>query len=103
MKSAQQGVKVSIIGREYFIGCKESERSALVAAATYLDKQMRDIQQGGKVIGMDRCAIMAALNISHDLLELRRKGSESSELKARLHAIQDKIDTVMQEQKSLTL
>jgi cell division protein ZapA len=103
MKSTQHGVKVSILGREFFVGCKEGERDSLQKAATYLDKQMREVQSTGKLIGMDRCAIMAALNISHEFLELRRKGTESADAKTRVRSLQKKIEDVMQEQTQLTL
>ena len=103
MKSAQHGVKVSILGREFFVGCKESECDSLENAATYLDKQMREVQSTGKLIGVDRCAIMAALNISHEFLELRRKGTESADVKTRVRSLQKKIEDVMQEQTQLTL
>ena len=103
MKSAQHGVKVSILGREFFVGCKETERDSLQYAANYLDKQMREVQSTGKLIGVDRCAIVAALNISHEFLELRRKGAESADVKTRVRSLRKKIDDVMQEQTQLTL
>ena len=103
MKSNQQGIKVSILGREFFVGCDEEQRDKLIAAASFLDKQMRDIQRGGKVIGVDRCAIMAALNISHDLLETRQKIGTSADYRSRVVSIQRKIDSIMHEEKQLTI
>ncbi len=104
MKSTRDdGVKVSILDREFFVGCPDDQRDQLSAAASYLDKQMRQIQRAGKVVGADRCAIMAALNITHDLLQMRAKLNATSEIHTRLKAIQEKIDSVMQEDKQLTL
>ncbi|HEY8309531.1 MAG TPA: cell division protein ZapA [Gemmatimonadaceae bacterium] len=64
----------NILGRDYKIACKEHERAELAEAVTYLDKQMREIRDHGKVTGADRIAVMAALNIAHDLLRARREG-----------------------------
>jgi cell division protein ZapA len=64
----QVTLDVNILGRDYKIACKESERAELMQAVTFLDRRMRDIRDQGKVSGPDRIAVMAALNIAHDLL-----------------------------------
>ncbi len=64
---------------------------------------MREIQKSGKIIGIERCAIMAALNITHELLDQQRQNEELSDLGGRLRALQEKIDLAMQEQKQLSL
>ncbi|KIQ05711.1 MULTISPECIES: cell division protein ZapA [Pseudomonas] len=61
-------VTVQILDKEYCIACPADERSNLQSAARYLDGKMREIRSAGKVIGADRVAVMAALNITHDLL-----------------------------------
>ena len=61
-------ITVQILDKEYSIMCPQEERSNLVSAARYLDGKMREIRSSGKVIGADRIAVMAALNITHDLL-----------------------------------
>lgn len=61
-------VTVQILDKEYCIACPQEERSNLLSAARYLDGKMREIRSSGKVIGADRVAVMAALNITHDLL-----------------------------------
>jgi cell division protein ZapA len=61
----------SILGRDYKIACKEHERAELTEAVAYLDRRMREIRDQGKVTGADRIAVMAALNIAHDLLRTR--------------------------------
>ena len=61
-------VTVQILDKEYSIICPQEERTNLVTAARYLDGKMREIRSSGKVIGADRIAVMAALNITHDLL-----------------------------------
>jgi cell division protein ZapA len=61
-------ITVQILDKEYSIICPQEERTNLVSAARYLDGKMREIRSSGKVIGADRIAVMAALNITHDLL-----------------------------------
>lgn len=63
---------VMILGREFKFACKESERDELTEAVAMLDRRMREIRDGGKVSGTDRIAVMAALNIAHELLRERR-------------------------------
>ena len=64
-------VTVEILDKEYQVACPPEQEQALTAAAKHLDQQMRDIRATGKVIGLERVAIMAALNLSYDLLSLR--------------------------------
>ena len=66
--SSPNNVTVQILDKEYSIICPQEERSNLISAARYLDGKMREIRSSGKVIGADRIAVMAALNITHDLL-----------------------------------
>ena len=63
---------VAILGRDYRVGCRASEREALLQAVAHLDSRMREIRDAGKVSAIDRIAVMAALNIANDLLRERR-------------------------------
>jgi cell division protein ZapA len=72
----QVQLDVTILGREYRVACGAGEREALLKAVAHLDSRMREIRDGGKVAGMDRIAVMAALNIANDLL--RERGQTSS-------------------------
>ena len=81
------------------VSCPESERTALIAAARYLDEKMREIQDGGKVIGTERCAVMAALNLANELLELRRQAASMPvDVDSRLRSLRGKIDAVLHEE-----
>ena len=71
--SSSNSVTVQILDKEYSIICPQEERSNLVSAARYLDGKMREIRSSGKVIGADRIAVMAALNITHDLLHKKQR------------------------------
>lgn len=103
MGESRNGVKVSIMGREFSVACDEAQKPALTEAAIHLDRKMREIQKSGKIIGIERCAIMAALNITHELLDQQRRNQEYASIGGRLRALQEKIDLAMQEQKQLSL
>lgn len=95
MKSTADGVNVTIMGKEFMVSCPEDERDSLVSAANYLDKKMREIHNTGKVIGTERCAIMAALNIANELLEIKRHDGIAAETSEKLRFLQHKIDAML--------
>ena len=64
-------VSVTVLDKEFRIACPPQERDALIRAARHLDGKMREIRHTGKVIGNDRVAVMAAINLTHELLQLR--------------------------------
>ncbi len=66
-------IKVQILGKEYPISCPEQEQHDLLIAARYLDDKMRQIRNTGRVIGTERIAVMAALNIAHELLQANKR------------------------------
>jgi cell division protein ZapA len=98
VKTVPEGVTVSIMGKEFMVACPEGEREALAAAATFLDRKMREIQESGKVIGTERCAIMAALNITNDLLDLRKRGTTTPDVDQKLRFLQTKIDAALRQE-----
>jgi cell division protein ZapA len=69
---------VQILDKEYCIACPSDERSNLESAARYLDGKMREIRSSGKVIGADRVAVMAALNITHELLHKQQQHDQQA-------------------------
>jgi len=66
--TAPHPVTVNILDKEYLVTCTDDEKTELIRSADYLDQKMREIRDNGKIIGSDRIAVMAALNISHELL-----------------------------------
>ena len=62
-------VSVSILGRQYLVACPKEEEARLLAAGAYLDEQMTAIREQGKVVGLERIAVMAALNACHELMQ----------------------------------
>jgi len=98
VKSSPGGVTISILGKELMVACPDGERESLSAAARYLDQRMREIQDSGKVIGAERCAVMAALNLTNELLQLRQQfNGIPAGIDARLQALHGRIEAVLQE------
>ena len=69
-------VTVRILEKEYFVSCPQDERADLLDSAEFLNKKMREIRDTGKVVGADRIAVMAALNMANELLRLRRQDAD---------------------------
>lgn len=99
--SEVKGVDVSIMGREFRVACPEDEQEELLAAVSYLDRKMREIRDAGKVIGVERIAIMAALNIAHELLTTRTGGFDIGDFKRRIGSMQELLDQAMLDQEKL--
>ena len=96
-----KSVDVQILGREFTVSCTEEERQGLLDAVNYLDKKMRDIRDSGKVVGVERIAIMAALNLSHEVLNTKSGDVDIGDYKRRINAMQSQIDEAIAEQNKL--
>lgn len=93
---------VTILDREFRVACPDDERNELLDAVAYLDKNMREIRDTGKVTSVERIAIMAALNIAHELLTMRLGGGfDLGDFKRRMNSMQASIDTVLADQDEL--
>ena len=75
MSADAKGLQINIMGREFRVACAEDEQKGLLEAVDYLNGKMQEIRDRGKVIGLERVAIMAALNISHEFLSMKVGGS----------------------------
>ncbi len=94
-KSAD-GITIHILDKEYVIACDKDERHDLQRSADYLDSKMREIRDSGKIIGSDRIAVMAALNISHELLTQDTGATKmNGTVDNRIQVIQKKIDDAL--------
>ncbi len=104
MRSNNAPVTVHILDKEYRILCQDGEQNDLLASARYLDMRMRDIRNTGKVIGSDRIAVMAALNIAHELLKHQQSKDESAQsLSRRIHSLQKKVEIALNSGNQLEL
>jgi cell division protein ZapA len=100
---------VSILGRDYRVACRESEREELMQAVKFVDGRMREIRDSGKISGAERIAVMAGLNIAHELLRSKSgNGSaapvtsfDTAGIQRRISAMQSAIDRAMAEQDKL--
>jgi len=93
---------VKILDREFRVVCSEVERPELIDAVAYLDKKMHEIRDIGKIITIERIAIMSALNIAHELLTARLgSGFDMSEFKRRIKHMEATIDALLAEQDEL--
>jgi len=92
-------IPVCILDKEYLIACPESERTGLLESARLLNEKMRDIRNTGKVIGSERIAVLAALNLTHELLQQRHGNSlQAQDVDQRLHRLQERIAGVLDSQ-----
>jgi len=102
MADPAKTIEVSILGRSYRVACEEGEREALLQAVAYLDSKMGEIKKAGKVNGADRIAVMAALNIAHELLSTRLGGGfDIGQAKRRIASIEAKLDAALAQQEKL--
>ncbi len=87
-------VTVKILDKDYLIACSEDEQAALCNAAQHLDKKMREIRLTGKVHGLERVAVMAALNITYEFLQ---KDQQSDSHRKTAMLLAQKVDKVLQD------
>ena len=101
MNADGKGLQVSIMGREFRVACAPDEQKGLLQAVDYLNGKMQEIKDQGKVTGIDRVAIMAALNISHEFLTTRFGNFDVSDFKRRMAGIEATLDQAMADQEKL--
>jgi cell division protein ZapA len=100
--SEAKSLQITIMGREFRVACPEDEQAGLLEAVDYLNRKMLEIRDGGKVIGLERIAIMAALNIAHELLTTKVGGGfDMGEIKRRMNRMEAVIDQAMTDQSKL--
>jgi cell division protein ZapA len=92
---SNETVFVKILDKEYQVACPREERQALQQSAQMLDERMKAIKNTGAVIGLERIAVMAALNLSHELLQARTAGGSTTTDKADLQRLSEKIERAL--------
>ena len=102
MSAEPKGLQINIMGREFRVACPEEDQKGLLEAVEYLNKKMREIKGGGKVIGLERIAIMAALNIAHEFLSTKvGDGFDIADIKRRIAGMETVLDEAMSDQNEL--
>ena len=95
-------ISIRILEREYLIACPHDERSALLDAAELLNDKMREIRDSGKIVGLDRIAVMAALNLAHEVLKSKSKDRRGeAEAGTRVRALRERIDGALKRGRQL--
>ncbi len=94
--SALTSVTVRILEKEYQVACPEEERTALLESADMLNRRMKEIRDSGKVVGLDRMAVMVALNLANELLQLRESFAEiDNEVGERAREMRQRMDAIL--------
>jgi cell division protein ZapA len=102
MTQKSRAIDIKILGREFRVACSEEEEPALRRAVRFVDERMQAIHDQGKVIGLERIAIMAALNIAHEFLNANSAGSfDDVDLRGRISRLQDDVDRALSGQEEL--
>ena len=95
MSNKPQAVSVTIMGKEYRISCEEDEQEDLIYSAHQLNVQMCKMRDSGKITGSDRIAVMAALNLAHELQLLKNQNTMLNQIDGRLAKLSHKIENVL--------
>lgn len=97
-------VSVRILEKEYFVACPHEERADLLDSAEFLNGKMREIRDSGKVVGLDRIAVMAALNLANELLKTRgRDQSAENDVGLRLKSLRERVEAALERGRQLEI
>ncbi len=96
-------VSVRILEKEYQVACLPEERSELLDSAEFLNGKMRDIRDAGNIVGLDRIAVMAALNLAHELLKRNRNEAIESEVSERVRQMRERVESALSRGQQLPL
>lgn len=97
-------VTIRILEKEYHVACPAEEKASLVASAELLNVKMREIRDSGKVVGLDRVAVMAALNLANELIKVQSQDEELKNIVGlRMRAMREHLDSALGPAKQLSL
>ena len=103
MKEENIPVTVKILEKDYRIACAPNHKESLQDSAALLNEKMHEIRASGKVIGSDRIAVMAALNLAHDLLQQQQHTADDNRLQQHIRQLREKIDSAVYESKQMEI
>ena len=104
MNDTNAQVSVRILDKEYQVACPASERTDLLDSAEVLNTKMREIRDSGRIVGLDRIAVMAALNMANDLLHAQERDKTlEGDISIRLKLISDRVESVLGNTQQLDL
>ena len=94
--SNSEPVGVRVLDREYTVGVSAEERDGLLSAARLLDARMRELRGNNRMVALDRIAVLAALNLAHEVQQLRQeRESQQRELAGTLEALNRRLDGLL--------
>ena len=97
-------INVNILGKEYQIACPDEDKDGLIASAQMLHQNMEQIRSTGKVVGLDRIAVMAALNLAHDLISLQNDdGHDRDAMNKKISQMKDRVSAFLEDERQLDL
>jgi cell division protein ZapA len=97
-------VSVRLLDRDYQVACPTEERGDLLDSAEYLDAKMREVRDSGKVVGLDRIAVISALNLANELIKLRRHGTSlDGDVGARLQRLRERVEAALERGQQMEL
>ena len=103
MANARQ-LTVQILDKEYRVACQPEEEGALHDSARLLNQRMQEIRDGGRVVGIDRIAVMAALNLAHELLQGREaKTRDEQNVENKIRYLRGKLETALNKNRQMEL
>lgn len=100
MQTTATTVTITLLEKQYQINCSQEEREELQESARLLNQNLLDIRNSGSVIGLERIAIMAALNLSHELVRNQKNSQASAAIGSGIERLQDKINSAIQSMNS---
>ncbi len=104
MSETHARVSVRILEKEYHITCPLDERADLLDSAEFLNAKMREIRDSGKVVGLDRIAVIAALNMTNELLKMRNRDTHlESDVGGRLRILRERVESALEKGQQLEL
>ncbi|MDX1455264.1 MAG: cell division protein ZapA [Gammaproteobacteria bacterium] len=96
MSNATASVTVKILDKEYQVACPEEEKAALLESANHLNERMKEIRDSGKVVGLDRMAVMVALNLANELLQTRKAYDQvDTEVVSAARSLRERMDAIL--------
>jgi cell division protein ZapA len=104
MSESHARVSVRILEKEYHVTCPMEERSDLLDSAEFLNSKMREIRDSGKVVGLDRIAVIAALNLANELIRFRKRDTTlENDVGGRLRILRERVESALEKGRQLEL
>jgi cell division protein ZapA len=101
VRDAKGGVAINLLGREFRVACPEGEERSLMASVDYVNRKMKEVRDTGKVVGNERIALMAALNIAHEYLSNSGRsgagtGVDGAAIRRRIVSMQETLESALE-------